>query len=212
MKTIMIRIPTLHSEVEFERIERRKFRASFGDYDGFGTSRAEAFNDLLNNFPSSGWRAEHEFPNGFNNWHETHYFISIHVDQTEEVEGTLAFRRRERQGMGALWELAEELTNEFERLHEGRAWDGEWMDELEQWLISKNAQEKSPLVISTVTKPWLSKTNVKILDALEGLYGAIVNHATVEVLDDPAISKYMEESLKVMQRFDPNRTKSHEVF
>ncbi len=149
-----------------------------------------------------------KFPNGFDNWHETHYFICVHVDQTEELEGTIAYRRREQHGTGGLWELAEELTDEFEKLHEGRAWDGEWMDELEQWLLTKDAEGKSPRANSTVVKPWLSKTSTKILDALENLYDAIINHATVEVLEDPDINKYMEEGLKVMQRFDPDRATS----
>ncbi len=124
MKTILINAPTQHSEVEFEKTDVKMFRACFGEYDGYGNTRKAAFIDLVNNFPNGEELQGNKFPNTFDNWHETHYFISVHVDRTEKIEGTLAFRRREQQGTGGLWELAEELTDEFEHLHEGREWDG----------------------------------------------------------------------------------------
>jgi hypothetical protein len=146
MKTIKLNIPTAHHEVEFERISSKNFRACFGSYDGFGINKKEAFNDLVNNMPCGEVMVDHlkrhVFPNGFTNWHETHYFVSCHINQTEEINDTLAARRRAHQGTGGLWELAKELTDEFENLHKGRAWDGEWMDELEAWLEFKENELK----------------------------------------------------------------------
>lgn len=139
MKTITIKKPTVQEEVEFEQISARNVRACFGDYDGFGINKHEAFNDLMNNMPDGEELVNDRFPNGFESWYETHYFVSVHLSETEDVETSLAYHRTSRQGMGGLWELSEELTDEFEKINKGRQWDGEWMDELEAWLCEKDA-------------------------------------------------------------------------
>ncbi len=46
MKTILINAPTKLKEVEFEKTDVKMFRARFGDYDGYGSTRKEAFTDL----------------------------------------------------------------------------------------------------------------------------------------------------------------------
>lgn len=138
MKTIAIKIPTLHKEVEFEQISDNNVRAGFEDYDGFGINNHEAFNDLVNNMPNGEEITDNIFPNGFESWYETHYFISVHLAETEDLENSLAYYRTARQGMGGLWVLSQELTDEFETINKGRQWDGEWMDELEAWLCNKD--------------------------------------------------------------------------
>ncbi len=138
MKTIKINIPTLHIEVEFEQISDNNFRACFGDYDGIGINKTEAFNDLVNNMPDGQELTDGRFPNGFESWYETHYFISNHLEQTEDLKNSLAYQRVTKQGIGGLWELSQELTDEFETINKGRSWDGEWMDELEDWLNKKD--------------------------------------------------------------------------
>ena len=45
--------------------------------------------------------------------------------------------RHSEQGHGGLYELAEELTDEFELLNKGRVWDGEFFDEIEEFLSEK---------------------------------------------------------------------------
>lgn len=76
------------------------------------------------------------FPNGFTSWMETHHevveFVTLNAD-----EGELR-RRRHLQGTGGIYELAEEWTDEFEKLHEGRQWDGEFYDEIQKFLEGKN--------------------------------------------------------------------------
>jgi hypothetical protein len=42
-------------------------------------------------------------------------------------------------GTGAVYELAEEWTDEFEELNQDRDdWDGEWFDKIESFCNSKN--------------------------------------------------------------------------
>jgi hypothetical protein len=41
------------------------------------------------------------------------------------------------EGIGGLYQLAEDLTDEFESTHEKREWDGEYYDEIEEFLKTK---------------------------------------------------------------------------
>jgi hypothetical protein len=75
-----------------------------------------------------------DFPNGFQSWMETHYEVVAHITQLTDVEGSIPNKRMEEQGTGGLYELAEELTNQFEELHKGREWDGEFFDEVCRFL------------------------------------------------------------------------------
>jgi len=70
-----------------------------------------------------------DFPNGFESWAETHFEISILLNNNDAVQ--------ERYGMGGTWEFSQQLTDEFETLHEGREWDGEWFDEIETFMSNK---------------------------------------------------------------------------
>jgi hypothetical protein len=72
-------------------------------------------------------------------WIETHHeivsaiAISLYLDEPD----TIFINRREEQGTGGLYELAEELTDEFELLNKDREWDGEFFDEIEEFIQSK---------------------------------------------------------------------------
>lgn len=141
MKTVTINIPTTFEEVEFvdSGISNHpyRFHATFGDYEGFGETQQYAFDDLVGNIPTGG---EYKyFPSGFTNWHETHYFVSVHISETVDNENSVANHRLDKDGTGGLWELAQELTDQWEELQKGRQWDGEWMEELEAWLNAKDA-------------------------------------------------------------------------
>lgn len=79
------------------------------------------------------------FPNGFDSWQETHCEICFAIgaeaskqDSSGKVEDV-----READGMGGLWQLAKDLTDEFEKANEGRQWDGEWIDEIDEFIKSK---------------------------------------------------------------------------
>lgn len=81
-------------------------------------------------------KAEKNFPNGFTAWQETHFevvsFISLNRDENFKLEEIVA-----NQGTGGLYELAEQLTDEFEKLNENMEWDGEFFDAIELFLNIK---------------------------------------------------------------------------
>ena len=82
---------------------------------------------------------EPEFPNGFESWHETHFeVVEAIVIQIEKRGYTMQLQElQEQSGRGAIWEYAKQLTNEFEKKNEGREWDGEFYDEIDEFLTEK---------------------------------------------------------------------------
>ena len=85
---------------------------------------------------------EKTFPNGFDSWQETHFEIVQHLASTLDNElepafKSMALRAQESGGHGALYEMAEALTDEFEKIYEGTAWDGEFFDAIEDYLKRK---------------------------------------------------------------------------
>lgn len=79
-----------------------------------------------------------KFPNGFEDWAETHHEIVSRLDWYEEKEESqvLADIRRE-QGTGGMWEIGIRLTNAFEFKYKGTAWgegDLNWDECLEEFL------------------------------------------------------------------------------
>jgi hypothetical protein len=84
-------------------------------------------------------RSKKYLPNGFTNWIETHHqvveAITLNLEK-DRYEGEVK-RRYDAQGRGGIWELAEELTDKFEKLNKNREWDGEYFDELEDFLTEE---------------------------------------------------------------------------
>lgn len=83
--------------------------------------------------------ADKNFPNGFESWQETHFEVvqAITIEHSKHEPQGVVNERHKAQGHGGLYELAEELTDEFEALNEGRVWDGEFFDEIDSFLRSK---------------------------------------------------------------------------
>lgn len=85
-----------------------------------------------------------KYPNGITSWKETYYQFSVaiqnHLDKMPEVN-SVVWRRYTGQGLGGMWELAEEFTNEFEQLNKDREWDGEYFDEIDEFFNKKNLVE-----------------------------------------------------------------------
>ena len=77
------------------------------------------------------------FPNGFSCWQETHFEVVSYLVETSHHKGSLSNRERELNGLGGLYELAEELTDDFENLHKDRLWDGDFLDVMDTFLNSK---------------------------------------------------------------------------
>lgn len=75
---------------------------------------------------------------------ETFYEVTTFINNQinwileEDCDDSLIKERYDLQGMGSLYEIAEEWTDEFEKLNEGREWDGEFFDELEDFCRLKN--------------------------------------------------------------------------
>lgn len=76
----------------------------------------------------------------FNSWIETYFEVVSQITyywRQDKCESPLVLDRYESQGTGGLYELAEELTNEFQLMNEGREWDGEFFDEINYFLEKK---------------------------------------------------------------------------
>ena len=43
----------------------------------------------------------------------------------------------ENEGRGEMWEYATKLTKQFQELHKDKVWDGEFFDEINNFLIDK---------------------------------------------------------------------------
>lgn len=85
--------------------------------------------------------SEKKFPNGFTSWIETHYevvsAITIELAKDEDEMSTVVLNRQQEQGHGGIYELSEELTSEFEEINKDRDWDGEFFDEIDNFLRNK---------------------------------------------------------------------------
>lgn len=85
--------------------------------------------------------AEHHFPNGFDDWQETHYIIveAIVRDEQREIGPCKKITETlEEFGTGGLWILAKNLTDQFEQENEGKSWgqdeDTDYHDTLDAFL------------------------------------------------------------------------------
>lgn len=81
-----------------------------------------------------------KFPNGFKSWQETHFEVVSYITDLRyksPIKSNVIEEIQLRQGTSGFYELAEELTDEFENLNEGREWDGEFFDEIEDFLEKK---------------------------------------------------------------------------
>jgi len=79
-----------------------------------------------------------------NDYLETYFEVVREITQVldsedvnnDESENRIILEQRSK-GIGRMYELAEEWTNEFQTIHKGREWDGEWFDTLEEFLRLK---------------------------------------------------------------------------
>lgn len=73
-------------------------------------------------------------------WTETHHeivkVIGIELNKDESTSKVINDRYAE-QGTGGMYELAEELTDEFEELHKDTVWDGEFFDTIDKFIKEK---------------------------------------------------------------------------
>jgi hypothetical protein len=83
------------------------------------------------------------FPNGFDEWMETHYEIVQAItlmlyDEDIDEDGIL-YKRYDEQGTSGMYMLSEELTDAFEEEYEGAEWGEEldYYDTLELFLNTR---------------------------------------------------------------------------
>lgn len=81
--------------------------------------------------------AQSRFPNGFNSWQETHFEIVSKITLALKNGNVPITEHRENNGIGGLYELAEDWTNNFEKLSENKEWDGDFFDEIDEFFDNK---------------------------------------------------------------------------
>jgi len=88
----------------------------------------------------------HIFPNGFTSWMETFYEVVEGITERQrrpeynmELERNEIERTQNREGGAALYELAKEWTDEFERENRGTEWDGEWLEAIWAFIETKTS-------------------------------------------------------------------------
>lgn len=96
-----------------------------------------------------------KMPNGFRCWMETFYEVVSYIERANSSPRDSYIKKvREKEGTTGLYDLAEQWTNEFEELNEGRQWDGEFFDEVEDFCTDKDmtsAMTKRKLFIKDLT-------------------------------------------------------------
>lgn len=82
--------------------------------------------------------------NAFRNWAETHHevvtIINYQIDRDVNIFGEIPRLLDEilsTEGTAGIYDLCFELTNEFEKIHEGRVWDGDWLDAVIEFVNGK---------------------------------------------------------------------------
>ena len=83
-----------------------------------------AIANSLNNNP--------HFVNGFTSWHETHFEVvqAITIESSKKNPTGIVAETQFEHGFVGMYQLAASLTDKFEKLNEGRQWDGEFHEEV----------------------------------------------------------------------------------
>ena len=97
-------------------------------YNADNVSKQEVLlvSNLLNQLASK----KAKLPKGFREWAETHHQIvcTIHAMINNDTMPNKLLDIVDKDGLGGLYELGIELTNEFCRIYENEEWDGDWVD------------------------------------------------------------------------------------
>jgi hypothetical protein len=109
---------------------------------------------------------------------ETFYEVAVWIENQlhpdNRAASPLVKERYEQQGMGAKWELAEELTDRFQQQHEGVKWGEDenypdWLEYLESWLHEEGqrTQEAEPVFFYKDKSGRGFTANLTLTDILE---------------------------------------------
>lgn len=82
---------------------------------------------------------ESRFPNGFESWQETHFEIVAQLVTMRKGGDVPEFLHQVQKDLGrcGFYSYAKLWADEFEKLHAGREWDGEFFDELDYFVERK---------------------------------------------------------------------------
>ncbi len=82
-----------------------------------------------------------KFPNGVTSYLETHFEVSIFIGielSKDTTEYSKITKVSENQGTGGIYELVEDLTDEFEKIHKDNDWsEDEYFETIEEFLHTK---------------------------------------------------------------------------
>lgn len=88
---------------------------------------------------------EKHYPAGKTSYLETHCLICMAIAELIDNEHSIVNKRYLTQGIGGIFELAEELTDEFEKLHSEEEWiEKDYFEEIDSFLHSKGVIKYSP--------------------------------------------------------------------
>jgi hypothetical protein len=106
-------------------------------YNADNVSKQEVLlvSSLLNQLASK----KASIPNGFRDWVETHHEVvcTIHALITNDTMPIRLLDIIDAEGMGGLYDLGIDLTNEFCNTYENRVWDGDWVDTIIEFINAK---------------------------------------------------------------------------
>lgn len=120
-----------------------KFRWQLNKKDQLENDSRALFDAIKDDLKAYDDKQQKIFINGFASWMETHHevceFIGYRLKESELLYTENVINETEStQGTGGLYTLAEQWTDEFEKLNEGRVWDGEFFNEIGNFLNEKN--------------------------------------------------------------------------
>ena len=84
-----------------------------------------------------------EVKSAVRSWIETHYEIvcmitlALHEQTINQNLVKVLYDTQQREGICGMYDLAKEWTDEFEKMNEGRKWDGEFFEEVEAFAKKK---------------------------------------------------------------------------
>lgn len=130
-----ITVEVMSGMSQIERRETALINIEFKD----GKMWSGSFDDLYGHLVSSKHITVKQFPNGIESWMKVHFEMCIAVNKSSDNEGSVAYNRFQEKGFTGLYELAEELTDMFEKKFEGTKYseDSEWSDNLESFMYSQ---------------------------------------------------------------------------
>ncbi len=106
---------------------------------------------------------ENQFVNGFQSYIETHFEVCRNLFYA----GNLQARYYEsKEGGGALAELAQQITDCFEKQNENREWDGEFWEEIDTY-VADYLNKTFPLITVKVVKTPVTDRYCKPGDTVE---------------------------------------------